>query len=250
MTRILILKTGTTFPEIARDLGDFDILFKRAMQIDGVSFVVSDVSNGEPLPDFADGDGVVVTGSPAMVTDRADWSEATAAWLAEWVSWGRPALGVCYGHQLLAHALGGKVGGHADGREMGTLDVTLTDRAADDPLFGGLPASFPAHLTHRQSVIALPDGATLLARSESEPHQAFRVGTTAWGLQFHPEFTEQVMAAYIDRQRMDLLAEGRNPDMMRDQLKPTRDATSLLPRFVQGVKYGFPRVSSEQMLKG
>lgn len=240
MTRILILKTGTTFPEIARDLGDFDVLFKRAMQTDGVSFLVIDVSNGEPLPDFAGGDGVVVTGSPAMVTDRANWSEATAAWLAEWVSRGRPALCVCYGHQLLAHALGGTVDRHADGREMGTLEVTLTDKAPDDTLFGGLPATFPAHLTHRQSVTMLPNGATLLARSESEPHQAFRVGTTAWGLQFHPEFTEQVMATYIERQRMDLLAEGRNPDMMRDQLKPTRHATSLLQRFVLGVKYGFP----------
>lgn len=81
-----------------------------------------------------------------------------------------PALGICYGHQLLGHALGGTVGNHPDGGEFGTVEVRLLPEAAADPLFAGLPAVFPAQLFHRQSVLYLPSGAQVLASSQREPH--------------------------------------------------------------------------------
>lgn len=236
MTNILILKTGSTFPAIAAEYGDFDAFFLRAMTRDGVRFTVCDVAAGEPLSGYQNADGLVITGSPAMVTDREPWSEATAAWLTGWVDAGKPTLGICYGHQLLAHALGGTVANHPDGREMGTLEVALTENAADDPLFAGMPPSFPAHLTHRQSVGTLPPNAVLLARSAVEPHQAFRAGRCTWGVQFHPEFDQQIMRAYIDLQESALLAEGRQPELMRAQLTETRAATGLLARFVDLVR--------------
>lgn len=186
----------------------------------------------QPLPGEPDQwDGIVVTGSPAMVSDRAPWSESTAAWLAQAVLAGVPVLGVCYGHQLLAHALGGKVGYHPEGRESGTYPVQLHAAAQEDPLFGSLPAEFKAQLTHRQSVLELPAEAILLASNSFERHQAFRIGPSAWGVQFHPEFTADVMRAYLRAQAPDLEREGLSPDELITLVDDAPHASSLLQRF-------------------
>ena len=170
-----------------------------------------------------------------MVTERAPWSESAAGWLGHWVQADKPVLGVCYGHQLLAHALGGSVDYHPLGREMGTLEVTLNASAKGDPLFGGLPPRFMAHLTHRHSVTRLPYGATVRAASAHEANQAFRYGSCAWGVQFHPEFDERIMTAYMQRLAPVLKDEGRDVDAMISSLRPTNEARQVLHRFVDWV---------------
>ena len=92
-----------------------------------------------------------------MVTDRHDWSERSAGWLREAAHEGLPLLGICYGHQLIAHALGGEVGWHPEGREMGTVEIERLAPSNDDPLFGGLPGRFAAQATHLQSVLRAPE---------------------------------------------------------------------------------------------
>ena len=179
---------------------------------------------GQALPAQADIAGVVVTGSHSMVSDREPWSEAAAAWLRDAVAAEVPVLGICYGHQLLAHALGGEVGYHPQGIELGTVPVSLHDAAQDDPLFAGLPTQFDAQAAHRQSVRRLPEGATLLAGNHFEPHHAFRFGTRAWGVQFHPEFGEAATRAY----QMTL-----NGDAPEGAVRPTDVAASVLPRFAR-----------------
>src|SRR5688572_21533998 len=73
--------------------------------------------------------GTIVTGSGAMVTDRHEWSERSAQWLRDAAHDGMPLLGICYGHQLIAHALGGEVDYHPAGREMGTVQLELHPQA-------------------------------------------------------------------------------------------------------------------------
>lgn len=228
--RVVILKTGTTYPDIRNTFGDFDAWFVQGLS-DDLDLSVADVVN-DPLPgEPTDWDGVVVTGSPAMVSDREPWSEKTAQWINQAVTASIPLLGVCYGHQLLAHALGGEAGYHPEGRESGTHQVCLLDAASKDPLFSQLPSEFPAHLTHLQSALRLPANAVLLARSGFEPHQAFRVGPHAWGVQFHPEFTDKVMAAYLKVQRPELEKEGLDAGQLLNSVRPAPDASRLLRLF-------------------
>lgn len=87
-----------------------------------------------------------------------------------------PLMGVCYGHQLMAHALGGVVDYHPDGREMGSLEIEQHAVAALDPWLAGCPPLFHAHLTHLQTILRLPAGAKALARSAHDPHQIVRYG--------------------------------------------------------------------------
>ena len=95
------------------------------------------------------------------------------------------------------------------GRESGTIRLELDPAAAADPLFAGLPASFPAQATHLQTVLRAPDGATVLARSPQDGCHAFRWGDHAWGLQFHPEFATHHIRGYVHARADCLQRSGR-----------------------------------------
>jgi GMP synthase (glutamine-hydrolysing) len=232
MKPIVIVKAGATFPWMARALNDFEHWTAREMGLSMAEVRVISVVQGERLPEPGGVGAVVVTGSHSMVTDRETWSERLAVWIEKVVENQVPFLGICYGHQLLAHATGGRVGYLLRGREIGTVTVRLTPAGREDPLLGGLPAEFPAHSSHKQTVLGLPRGATLLAEGEEEPHHSFRIGATAWGVQFHPEFDTRVMLAYISAQEEELLREGCDLPALRAGVVDTSDASSLPRRFV------------------
>ncbi|MDH5492090.1 MAG: glutamine amidotransferase [Myxococcales bacterium] len=225
---LLIVKTGSTLPEIAAARGDFEHWFEDAI---GHPARVVDVSLGEALPDPRSFRGVVVTGSAAMVSERPPWSERTGRWLARAAAIGPPILAVCYGHQLLADALGGEVGPNPRGREMGTVEVQATAAARLDPLFRDLPSRLVVHATHFESVLRLPEGALPLAGNGADPHQAYRINDHVWSVQFHPELHDEAMRTYV-RSRNDLLSnEGLDPTQILESVRSTTHGISLLTRF-------------------
>jgi GMP synthase (glutamine-hydrolysing) len=194
-------------------------------------FLQVDVFRQETLPTPGNVAGVVVTGSAAMVSEKEDWSERTAAWLETAVKTGIPVLGVCYGHQLLAHALGGRVGRNPRGRQIGTVQAQLTADGKDDSLLGHLSETFAAQTSHLESVLELPPESTRLAISPRDDNFAIRFAKNAWGIQFHPEFSEPVMLEYIRHRADAIRGEGQDPDHLLAQVIDTPQARSTLPRF-------------------
>lgn len=142
-------------------------------------------------------------------------------------------LGICYGHLLLAHALGGEVPHPPHGVEIGTMRVQHHAAAHTDALLGELPTTFEAQATHWQSVRRLPPGAVLLAGNAFEPHHAFRVGASAWGVQFHPEFSSEALRAYVDGMGPVLARAGRDAAQISADLQGTPHAASVLPRYAR-----------------
>ena len=170
--------------------------FRRELDADVAEF---DAVSGD-LPEHFGFDGVVVTGSRSSVY----WDEAWIPPLVEYVKYaherGVPVLGVCFGHQLLADALGGGVGDMGE-YEIGYREVTQT---AESALLAGVPETFTAFTTHSDAVVELPPDAELLAENDYGVH-AFRVGDS-YGVQFHPEYDTDT-AAKVTTQKDDLSAE-------------------------------------------
>jgi GMP synthase (glutamine-hydrolysing) len=232
MQSLLIVKLGSTEPALAESHGDFEDWIAARLGVDPGRIAVVDPQRAS-LPDPRRFAGVILTGSHSMVTDHEEWSERTADWIPAVMDAGTPLLGICYGHQLIAHALGGEVGPNPRGDECGTVPITLHDAARTDPLFAGLPATILAQTSHSQSVLQLPPGAVWLASSRHDPHHAYAVGPTTWGVQFHPEFAVAAMKAYLEEHFDQLRTQGGDPLRIRPCVAETPHAEQLLRRFAE-----------------
>lgn len=143
-------------------------------------------------------DAVVVSGSQTAVYEDRDWIHEATDWIRPVHERGVPILGICWGHQFLAQALGGRV------VDMGEYELGYRElrRVGEDPLFDGVPERFVSFETHSDRVAELPAGASVLARNDFGV-QAFRLGRT-YGVQFHPEY---------DRRTAVWVTEGKDlPD--------------------------------------
>lgn len=184
--------------------GDANTLrnFRRELDADLERF---DVTAGDLPPDFAY-DAFLVTGSRSSVYWDEEWIAGVEEWAGEAVERGLPALGVCWGHQLLAAVLGGTV------EDMGVYEVGYSEieRTGDSSLFSGIGERFTAFTSHSDAVTELPLGARPLAENEYSNH-GFECGSV-FGIQFHPEYDQETARHLIrekdlkDDRRRSLLA--------------------------------------------
>ena len=165
-----------------------DVLVERGVAIHRV-----ELDEGQPLPDWREFGLIVAMGGPMSVNDDAElpWLTGEKRAIAEAVRAGVPYWGACLGAQLLAASLGARV--YAGPRpETGMLPVKLTEAAASDPVFAALPAELLTLQWHGDT-FDLPAGSVLLASSAEYPHQAFRWGKRAYGVQFHLEVSLEMV---------------------------------------------------------
>lgn len=182
----------------------------------GLELDVVEVWAGDPLPERGRHDAVVVMGGPQQAYDdrSAPWLRGVKDLLRGAVADAVPVLAVCLGAQLLAEATGGRVAPGSEGPELGARLVARRDAAAGDPLFSQVPFTPPVLQWHWDAVTDLPPGAVVLAGSTRYPHQAFRVGERAWGLQFHVEATAEMVQDWL-RTDLDAVHEaGLDPDRL------------------------------------
>ena len=236
MKDVVIIKTGDSIPALVARRGDFEDWIITGIG-DSHTSVVS-VHKDETPPDFDVIGGIVITGSHEPVTDQADWSERTASWLVKAVEREIPILGICFGHQILAYAMGGKVGYTPGGPEFGTISISLTDASKDDPIFGNLPWTVEVQVSHYQSVLELPPKATLLAYSEKDPYSAFRYGPCAWGVQFHPEYDSDIAIKYMHEFRGKIEKYHEDFATLSSNCKNTMTGRLILKQFAEFVGCG------------
>lgn len=191
-----------------------------------------DVKGGE-LPHDYDVTAAVVTGSKASAYWDEPWIDSLRTWIREADARDVPLLGICFGHQILADALGGTVS-DMDEYELGYREI---EHDGEDPLFEGIDRRFTAFTTHHDEVAELPPGARVTARNDYAI-QGFRRGS-AFGVQFHPEF---------DRETAQRATE--NKDLPAERLQPVLDgitaANERAAEPAKGVFENFRRVVAQR----
>ena len=178
-------------------------VFKAFLEQDGATWQVVELDEGEPIPALDPFDGMIVMGGPQDVwqEDRYPWLRDEKAAIRRFVvDMRRPFFGICLGHQLLADALGGSVQ-PARSPERGVHRVSKTEEGARDPLLRDLSDPITVFEWHGAEVVALPPGATVLAKNEACAIQAFRYGARAYGVQFHIEVTKDTVADWAQHIR-------------------------------------------------
>lgn len=197
---VLLLECGRPPPNVDSHFGGFGRWFREALPSCAMTVVPAYAHRTLKL-DPNSFDRVIVSGSLSSVTEREPWMKGTARFVLAAAEARVPVLGVCFGHQLIAAAIGGEVGPLASGWEAGTVECELTLAGRRDSLFGGVPARFRVHAAHQDAVLSLPASAEVLASSEQTRIQAFRAGPYLAGVQFHPEISPPALAAFVSAVR-------------------------------------------------
>lgn len=201
--------------------------FRRELDAELIEFDVDQ----HDLPDSFNFDGVVVTGSRSSVYWNDSWSDALIDWVSEAADHGLPTLGVCYGHQILAEALGG----HVDSMGEYELGYRTVEHLGNDELFADIAEEFTAFTSHSDTVAELPPGAKLIAENDYGVH-AFRKGH-CWGVQFHPEYDRQTAREIasskdLPSERLRSVLDG----ITADNYDAAQEATQLFDNFVAHVR--------------
>lgn len=173
-----------------------------------VPFQLAHPWNGEKIPSSENFHASIVLGCPLSVHDtpNVEFLKHLYFHVAESIRNSRPYLGICFGAQILAKALGATVERNPNGKEIGTFPVTLTPEGHADPLFAGFPTEFPAFHWHGE-MFKIPFGAKNLATSEVCTNQAFRIGRAA-GIQFHFEASMDKMPEWCTEYAPELAEIG------------------------------------------
>lgn len=240
---MIIVQPGDKLPALSKVPGDVSDWVIAPMTPAPEALQVVRPHLGEALPNPQPDEAIIVTGSAAMVTDASAWITDTEVWLRAALERGCYLLAICFGHQLLAQALGGKVGDNPHGGEVGTVCSTLNAAGCKDRLLGvaaGVSADASAgeqqaslwvQTAHSQSVLKLPDQAVLLASSALDPHHAYRIGDRAWGIQFHPEFSAEVTAEFVRDAGDSVQQRGETTAGLLAGIRDSEVSPKLLARF-------------------
>ncbi len=222
--------------------------FRSALGLAGDGLDCIDVALGERLTAARlDAAHAVLVGGAGDHTATRDYpfSAELEDVLLGLIEAGRPILGSCYGHHLLAKLMGATVLTDREGEEIGTFRVELTPEGRADELFHGVPDAFDTQLGHSDRVVDRPPTVRELASSESCGVQALRLdGYPVWGTQFHPEMDEADLRERLLMYRQTYLRGDDGLGELERRLRPSPHPRRLLDNFLEvvaGVRSGSAR---------
>lgn len=198
--RIGILQSGQSPAQLKDSLGDYPDMFERLLAGRGFAFRTWHVEAMEFPADVHDADGWLLTGSRHGVYEDHDFIAPLEQFIRDAYGARVPMVGICFGHQIIAQALGGKVEKYPGGWAVGTQDYD----------FGG--EALRLNAWHQDQVVQPPKDAEVLARNAFCENAALIYGDRALSVQAHPEFRDDFIQGLIDTR-----AKGVVPQPLLDQ---------------------------------
>lgn len=220
MTRIGLLKCGSIRADLSPEHGDYPELFGDLLRSHGIEITTYDVEHGTFPASAEERDGWLVSGSASSVYEPLDWIDRTRDLLGEIVASERPLVAVCFGHQLLAQALGGEVTRSERGWGVGVQRYEVVSPLPNLPADVEAPHELSLIASHQDQVTRAPESVTVLATSQHCPVAAYSYGDRVIAVQAHPEFTPALSRDLIEA-RHDVIGARRADHGLASLDQPT-----------------------------
>lgn len=184
--KIGILQTGHAPDALIPIFGDYNDMFKLLLAGNDFTYVTWNVVDGEFPETVQDADGWLLTGSRHSAYEALDWIPKLEEFIRDAITEKRPMVGICFGHQVIAQALGGKVEKSQNGWAVGPQSYD----------FGGV--DIPLNAWHQDQVTDVPAGATVIAKNDQCANAAIVYGDRAFTVQAHPEFGPEFVEGLVN----------------------------------------------------
>ncbi|MBI44709.1 MAG: hypothetical protein CMG66_00925 [Candidatus Marinimicrobia bacterium] len=225
---IVIVSNGPGLKDVVDKFGHSSEWIPSAINDSTINYKILKAYEGETC-NVKDYDAFIITGSKYSVYDNFEWISNLKIFIDSIISKNKPILGICFGHQILAECLGGKVEKNKLGWELGSYKINLTDNGLIHPLFKGVKDGDIVYESHQDVVSLIPDNAIELAYTE-KANQSFAFNDNVFGVQFHPEFSYDVT-----RELMDIrVLKGISIDS--DKLEESLNSKNILVNFINIVR--------------
>ena len=225
---IVIVSNGPGLKDVVDEFGHSSEWIPAVIDDSSIKYKILKAYERE-VCNINDYDAFIITGSKYSVYDNFDWITDLKNFINSIVSKNKPILGICFGHQILAECLGGKVEKNKLGWELGSYKISLTENGSVHPLFKDVGEGDIVYESHQDVVSVIPENAVELAYTK-KANQSFACNDNVFGVQFHPEFSYDVTRALMDIR----VSKGISIDS--DKLEESLNSKNILTNFINIVR--------------